>query len=215
MVVIDRFHCISEIWIKAPTFTCAFYQIEAHFTCHTFWAVIVISALHTVSILRGAQLWRIASILFSKLKLSRFHLAKPLVRHQLDVDVKSILMRWSVLIQCEYGFAAYYSLWSLVSDNPLRTKLFHDDVIKHFPCYWPFVRGIHRSPVNSPHKGQWRGALMFSLICTRIKGWVNNGEAGDLRRHRAHYDVTVMSAETWNTHWGEVEILHHRRQGDV
>ena len=38
----------------------------------------------------------------------------------------------------------------------------------------------------------WRGALMFSLICTRINGWVNNGEAGDLRRYRAHYDVIVM-----------------------
>ena len=73
----------------------------------------------------------------------------------------------------------------------------HDDVIKwkHFPRYWPFVRGIHRSPVNSPQKGQWRGALMFSLICTRINGWVNNREAGDLRRHRAHYDVTVMYRE--------------------
>ena len=57
----------------------------------------------------------------------------------------------------------------------------HDDVIKwkHFPRYWPFVWGIHRSPVNSPHKGQWRGALLFSLICTRINGWVNNLEAGD------------------------------------
>ena len=67
----------------------------------------------------------------------------------------------------------------------------HDDVIKwkHFPRYWPFVRGIHRPPVNSPHKGQWRGALMLSLICAC---WVNNREAGDLRRHRAHYDVTVM-----------------------
>ena len=43
----------------------------------------------------------------------------------------------------------------------------HDDVIKwkHFPCYWSFVRGIYRSPVNSPHKDQWRGAFMFSLIC--------------------------------------------------
>ena len=70
----------------------------------------------------------------------------------------------------------------------------HDDVIewKHFPRYWPSVQGIHGFPVNSPHKGQWRGALMFSLICTRVHGWVNNGEAGDLRRHRAHYDVTVM-----------------------
>ena len=70
----------------------------------------------------------------------------------------------------------------------------HDDVIKwkHFPRYWLFVRGIHRSPVNSPHKGQWRGALMFSLICTRINGWVNNREAGDLARHYAYYDVIVM-----------------------
>ena len=62
----------------------------------------------------------------------------------------------------------------------------------HFPRHWHFVRGIHRSPVSSPHKGQWRGALMFSLICARINGWVNNGEACDLRRYRAHYDVTVM-----------------------
>ena len=71
---------------------------------------------------------------------------------------------------------------------------FHDNVIKweHFPRYLPFVRGIHRSPVNSPHKGQWRGALMFSLICVWINGRVNNREAGDLRRYRAHYDVTVM-----------------------
>ena len=70
----------------------------------------------------------------------------------------------------------------------------HDDVIKwkHFPLNWPFVRGIHRSPVNFPHKGQWRGALMFSLICVWINDWVSNREAGDLRRYRAHYDVIVM-----------------------
>ena len=72
--------------------------------------------------------------------------------------------------------------------------LFHDDVIKwkHFPRYWPYVRGIHRWPVNSPHKGQWREALMFSLICAWISRWVNNREAGDLRRHRTHYDANVM-----------------------
>ena len=71
----------------------------------------------------------------------------------------------------------------------------HDDVTKRklFPRYWSFVRGIHRSPVNSPHKGQWRGALMFSLICAWINGWVNNREAGDLRRQRAHYDVIIMA----------------------
>ena len=87
----------------------------------------------------------------------------------------------------------------------------HDDVIKwkHFPCYWPFVWGIHRSPVNSPHKGQWRGALMFPLICVWINGWVNNREAGDLRRYHAHYDVTVMkliSIECHRTHWWWVII---------
>ena len=69
-----------------------------------------------------------------------------------------------------------------------------DDVIrwKHFPRYWPFVRGIHRWPVTSPCKGQWRGALVFSLICAWINDWVNSREAGDSRRHQAQYDVTVM-----------------------
>ena len=87
-----------------------------------------------------------------------------------------------------------------------KTLAFHDDVIKwkHFPRYWPFVRRIHRSPVNSPHRGQWRGALMFSLICVWINGLVNNREAGDLRRHRAHYDVSVMifisALCEWNNH---------------
>ena len=74
--------------------------------------------------------------------------------------------------------------------------LLHDDVIKwkHFPRYWPFVRGIHQSPVNSPHKGQWSGALIFSFICVWINSWVNNRAAGDLRCYRAHYDVIVMDA---------------------
>ena len=74
----------------------------------------------------------------------------------------------------------------------------HADVIKwnHFPRYWPFVRGVHRSPVNTPHKGQWRRAVMFSLICVWINDWVNNPEAGDLRRYRAHYDVIAMPTST-------------------
>ena len=86
----------------------------------------------------------------------------------------------------------------------------HDDVIKwkHFWRYWPFVRGIHRPPVNSPHKGQWRRALMFSLICV----WINNREAGDLRRNRAHYDVIAMlSGSTmgrrWNGWWKMMWVM--------
>ena len=54
------------------------------------------------------------------------------------------------------------------------------------------LEGIHRWPVDSPHQGQWRWALMFSLICVRTKGWANNRATGDLRRHRAHYGATII-----------------------
>ena len=60
-----------------------------------------------------------------------------------------------------------------------------------FPRHLSFVMGIYRSSVDSPHTGQWLGALMFSLIFAWTNGWANNRD--DLRRHRAHYDVTVMS----------------------
>ena len=91
-------------------------------------------------------------------------------------------------------FASAQSKLYMMTSSHGRASRIHDDVIKwkHFRRNWPFVRRIHRSPVNSLHKGQWRGALMFSLICTWTNGWVNNQDAGDLRRHRAHYDVIVM-----------------------
>ena len=74
------------------------------------------------------------------------------------------------------------------------------------------MRGIHRSLVNSPHKGQWCGALTFFFICAWIDGWVNNREAGDLRHHRAHYDVTVMVAYTSVQKYGmfKGDISGHR-----
>ena len=75
----------------------------------------------------------------------------------------------------------------------------HDNRIKwkHFPRYWPFVRGIHQSPVNFPHKGQWCGALIFPLIYVWTNSWVNNRDGGDFRRRHAHYDVTVMNTVEW------------------
>ena len=41
-------------------------------------------------------------------------------------------------------------------------------------------------------KGEWHGALILSLT----NGWVNTQDSGDSRRHRVHYDVTVMSNPT-------------------
>ena len=92
-----------------------------------------------------------------------------------------------------------------------KTLRTHDDVIKwkHFPRYWPFVRGIHRWPVNSPHKGQWRRDLMFSLIYAWTNGWINTRDAGDLRRHHAHYGVTVMRTK-WSRlqmSWNDMESM--------
>ena len=64
--------------------------------------------------------------------------------------------------------------------------------------------GIHRLPVNPREKGQWRRALMVHLICAQTNTWKNNGEAGDLRRHRGHYDDTIMYFAGTET----VERLH-------
>ena len=89
-------------------------------------------------------------------------------------------------------------IYTSIHETILMTVCFkHDDAIKwkHFPRYWPFVRGIDRSPGNSPHKSQWRRALMFSLISAWINGWVINREAGDLRRRCTHYDVIVMNLQ--------------------
>ena len=84
----------------------------------------------------------------------------------------------------QWGSAA--SIWNTFTLN-FQATIVYDDVIiwKHFPRYRPLVREIHRSPVNSPHKSQWRGALIFSLSCAWINDCVTNREAGDLRRHRA------------------------------
>ena len=87
-----------------------------------------------------------------------------------------------------------------------------DDVIKwkHFPRHLPFVRGIHRSTVNAPHKGQWRGALTFSLICVWRNDWVNNHEAGDLRpylrramRRSGEKIISCLASTVWcnESHW--------------
>ena len=108
--------------------------------------------------------------------------------HWVRMIYNSLWYSWQQLSMLE----RYMSLMGAMSRR--ICIVLHDDVIKwkHFPRYRPFVRGIHRSPVNSPQKGQWHGALMLPSICAWINGWVNNREAGDLRRHRAHHDITVM-----------------------
>ena len=66
--------------------------------------------------------------------------------------------------------------------------------MKPFTALLALCEGIHRPSVDSPHRGLWRGALMFSLMCPWKNGWANNLDPGDLRRHGAHYDFTLMIA---------------------
>ena len=109
--------------------------------------------------------------------------------------------RWNhVNVLCNMTFA-----YGLFSGDPVNMYRREPILVKyiwgrHFPCYWPFVWGIHRSLVDSPHKDQWRRISMFSLICAWTNGWANNRHTGDFRRYRAHYDVTVICfsfCRTW------------------
>ena len=119
------------------------------------------------------------------------------------LDSHSLL--WGVFCEFKVWSILFFRLCCAIFSPVLHWKCYddgtrdhlRDDVIKwkRFPRYWSFVKGIHRSPVDSPHKGQWRGALIFSLIYAWTNGWANNRDAGDLRRHRAHYDVIVMNWE--------------------
>ena len=154
----------------------------------------------------------------------RHHLAQPQMKNRVLVPDKrdltdSMLSIYNKAYPIKYAQALFccshimnslwiYMVYSLRA-SPLvpgqrhsfprvtRVTLNHDDIIKwkHFPCYWHFVQGINWWPVNSLHKGQWRGVLKFSLICA----WVNNREADDFRCHRTHHDVTVM----W---WGKIAL---------
>ena len=107
--------------------------------------------------------------------------------------VQNIQMDYSSA-QFPAGYDCVITGWGYTRTKPSKLSFWshHDDVIKwkHFPCQWPFVRGIHRSPADSPHNGQWLGALMFSLMCAWTRIWANNGVAGDLKRQDAHCDVT-------------------------
>ena len=115
------------------------------------------------------------------------------VKYHLIYQISIKRYRFTYRIDQTDRYAALIFKCIFLNENAW-TLIKHDDVTKwkHFPCYWPFVRGIHRSPVNSPRKVQWHGALMFPLICAWINGWVDNHEVGDRRRYHTYYDFSVM-----------------------
>ena len=112
-----------------------------------------------------------------------------------------------IVMMCGHAFISRDSFGNIMRHLRiiLSVGLFVKDMMTssngHFPHYWLFVRGIHRSLVNSSHQGQWRGAVMFSLICACVNSRVNNRKAGDLRRHQTHYDIIVMNSNQVIVAW--------------
>ena len=177
--------------------------------CYTY-APFTLPWMCSANAARTEQFWHSCSFLFVREDIPtcsksstpiRIWFMKFLIVRRVDTNVFCSL-KHSYRIRSSFGmFSLRMTLpWKTSEqyaiDNVLAIAQLHSTWWRHqmetFPRYWPFVRGIHRSPVNSPHKGQWRGVLMFSLICVWIHDWVNNREVGDLRRYRTHYDVTVM-----------------------
>ena len=150
---------------------------EVFFECWKFVAPKLRSAWslrqNQLCIITQSQLWNKQNCLF--LVLFKFSLA---ILPFLD------MIQWNLCQVQERNSIFHRCVTQCCGESPAK---FYDVVIKwkHFPRYWPFVRGIHRSPVISPHKGQWRGALMFSLICAWINARVNNHGAGGETPSRA------------------------------
>ena len=118
------------------------------------------------------------------------------VLYRIVVMILSVLSEsvWSIY---PYYLGSLHCRWgdrmqSYEYQSPVKYLWTWCHQMEAFSALLALCAGIHASPVDSPHKGQWRGALMFSLICAWTNDWANNRNAGDLRRYRARYDVTVM-----------------------
>ena len=118
----------------------------------------------------------------------------------------NVLTRW--WLSWEYVNRCYFMAGLIIlllrNNNPQYFLCIHDDVIKwkHFPRYWPFMRGIHRSPANSPHKGQWRGALMFSLICALNKQL--SKQSWGVTSSRIFFQKLLSAISDCGVFWGRV-----------
>ena len=130
---------------------------------------------------------------------------------------------WKVIVQPKLPWIRFISSHHNIcldlpiaqAETPHRAWWRHQ--METFSALLALCAGNSPVPVNSPRKGHWRGALMFSLICAWINDWVNNHEVGDLRRHRGHYDVHVMGRDSlihyWYSHSQQARILSQSRYG--
>ena len=101
---------------------------------------------------------------------------------------KTYTSKWRLQADIKYPIEASYCCTSETS-RLLNCRYSHDDIIKctHLPRQWPFVRGIHRSPVDSPHKGHVTGTFDVPFLLIRTDGWTNTRLTGNSRRHDSQF----------------------------
>ena len=110
-------------------------------------------------------------------------------------------------------FNHLYDGWDVIEPIKLFKDSIHDDDIKWKHCPRGH-RWNHRA--NASDTELW--CFLWSLILfslTRINGWVNNREAGDLRRHRTHCDVTVMWSVNSKVCWWTKKLVKHLHMGNI
>ena len=143
-------------------------------------------------------------------------LSKCYVKHLMLCNYRLNTIVYNRISVSDQMVAGNFNLHFYITSLPLVAKSWWRHQMETFSALLALCAGNSPVPVNSPHKGQWRGALMFSFIYAWINDWVNNREAGDLRRQDGHYDVIVMcysmmDKETTDkeTFWLHVPLEQH------
>ena len=192
--------CLHVEWLKEPWDPSHLFiydvTIERYHKSHT---KIEVSKIHICHVWVRNFVWHFKGDLWNFIQhIDALHRKIWILR-----EVKS-LTNYDILELCHLNSLWDGSLFLLCSDV-CRPKNWSD---------WVFLRSWWRHQVETfsalldlcegnpsvtggfPSQSQWRGALMFSLICVWTNGWTNNRDTGDLRRHRANYDVIVVMFDT-------------------
>ena len=186
------------------------------------WKLFVLKASQNMCYLTQKRIpWKYSPINFQQyhpttITFSRYWMTLKQNLHDKNIITKINAMPWEMKLLVESLFSHDLLISLMMILNPPRPYCFYFFTygseyflwwlhqMELFSALLAVVRGFLQPPVNSPHKYQSRGALMFSLICAWTNGWVNNRDVGDLRRHCTHYNVTVMiwlSTLVWSGHF--------------
>ena len=97
--------------------------------------------------------------------------------------------QWRKCQNCEIPLIHICMNSETVSNKSSPSNSWWSHQMETFSAILAICAGIHQGPLAQRPVTR---SFDVSLICAWLKGWVNNREAGDLIRHRAHYDFTVM-----------------------